>query len=175
MAQSHLPKEQLIEGLHTSEQQLVDALADVDAADLETGCYENGWNAREVLAHVASMEWTYSKILSIAAQKPNEESATAKSAPAKSPPPASGNIGSYADRQIEKRAQASVADLLAEFRENRAKTLAAVEGANEALLAAEVRSAGGLRGPAANVLQGLAVGHVMMHLNDIMTAIRKTG
>ena len=67
MAQAPLTKEQLIEGLHTSEQQLIETLAGVDAADLETGCYENGWNAREVLAHVASMEWTYSKILNLAA------------------------------------------------------------------------------------------------------------
>ena len=174
MAQPPLSKDKLIEGLRTSEQQLIDTLGGVDASDLETGCYENGWNAREVLAHVASMEWTYSKILNIAAQKPKEESASAKSAPAKSAPPASGNIGSYADRQIEKRAQASVADLLAEFRENRAKTLAAVEGADDSLLGAEVQSAGGLKGSAANVLQMLAVGHVQMHLNDIMTAVRDT-
>ena len=174
MATSPLSKEQLIEGLRTSEQQLIDTLADVNAADLETGCYENGWNAREVLAHVASMEWTYSKILNNAAQKPKEESAPAKSPPAKSAPPASGNIGSYADRQIEKRAQASLAELLAEFRENRAKTIGAVEGADDSLLAVEVRSGGGLKGSAANVLQMLAVGHVQMHLNDIMTAVRNT-
>lgn len=168
MAESHITKEQLIEGLRASEQQLIDSLDSVDAADLESGCYENGWNAREVLAHVASMEWTYSKILDLAAQKPKEEGA-----PTKSAPPAAGAIGSYADRQIEKRAQASVAELLAEFRENRAKTVAAVEDADESLLAASVQSAGGLRGSAANVLQGLAVGHVMMHLNDILTAVRK--
>jgi uncharacterized protein (TIGR03083 family) len=168
VAEARLSKEQLIEGLRTSEQQLIESLDSVAAADLESGCYENGWNAREVLAHVASMEWTYAKILDIAAKKPKAEGS-----PAKSAPPASGAIGSYADRQIEKRAQASVADLLAEFRENRAKTLAAVESAEESILAAPVQSAGGLRGSAANVLQGLAVGHVMMHLNDIMTAVRK--
>ena len=168
MNDSRKSKAQLIEGLRTSEQQLIDSLDSVAAADLESGCYENGWNAREVLAHVASMEWTYAKILDLAAQSPNEESA-----PAKSAPPASGAIGSYADRQIEKRAQASVDELIAEFKENRAKTVAAVENADESLLAAPVQSAGGLRGPAANVLQGLAVGHVMTHLNDIMTAVRK--
>ena len=169
MVQSHVSKEQLIEGLRTSEQQLINSLDAVDAADLESGCYENGWTAREVLAHVASIEWTYSNVLELA----RKGEATKEGATQAGGGTSGGSITSYNDRQIEKRAQASVADLLAEFRDNRAKTLAAVEGADDSLLAAKVRSAGGVEGPAANVLQGLGVGHVMMHLNDIVTAIRK--
>lgn len=173
--QAIISKDQLIQGLHASEQQLIDALANVDAAALEEGCYENGWNAREVLAHIASIEWTYANVLDLA--KGGDETAPApkpgRPATTSYNPPASGAILSYNDRQIEKRAGMSPAELLAEFRENRARTIAAIEAADDELLSRIVRSAGGIKGPAANVLQTLAVGHVMVHLNDILGAVKQ--
>ncbi len=79
-----------------------------------------------------------------------------------------GGIGSYNERQVEKRADLSVADLLAEFQKNRAATIAAVEGADDALLAAPIKSAGGITGPVARVIYLTAVMHVQMHVNDIV-------
>lgn len=163
-------KEQLLQALRSSEQQLADTIGAIDPAALDAGCYENGWNARQVLAHIASIEWTYPKVLDLAATGASD---TAAAQPSASRPPASGGIGSYNDRQIEKRAEATVAELLDEFRENRAKTIAAIESADETLLGRTVRSAGGIEGPAATVLQTLAVGHLMLHLNDIKAAVKQ--
>lgn len=178
--QQAVAKDQLVQALRSSEQQFADAVAAVNPADLELGCYENGWNARQVLAHVASIEWTYAGILDLArgggtsAPAPKTQDRPASgSGTSYSAPPASGAILSYNDRQVEKRAGASVADLLAEFRENRAKTIAAVEAADDTTLAVEVRSAGGLKGPAATVIQGVAVAHVLVHLNDILNAVKQ--
>ena len=83
---------------------------------------------------------------------------------------AQGGILSYNDRQVAKRAGATVDELLAEFEQNRAATIAAVEGVDEALLAKEIRSAGGITGPLAGVINAVAVLHVQAHVNDIVGA-----
>ena len=78
-----------------------------------------------------------------------------------------GGINDYNERQVEKRAGASVADLIEEFEPNRAATIAAAESAGEALFSTPIRSAGGITGPLASVLTAIAVLHVVQHVNDI--------
>ena len=80
---------------------------------------------------------------------------------------AQGGILSYNDRQVDKRAAASVQELLEEFQTNRAATIAAAESADEALFSTPIRSAGGITGPLASVLTAIAVLHVAQHVNDI--------
>ena len=79
-----------------------------------------------------------------------------------------GGIDDYNARQVEKRAAASVEELLREFETNRAATIAAVEGADEALLQTPIRSAGGITGTLAAVLNAVAVEHVMSHVGDML-------
>lgn len=160
-----LSKSELLEALRQSERDLLDRLGGLPPEDFERGRYEGGWNGRQILAHVASIEWTYHRLFDIAAQRASGEK------PAGSAPAAGGfrgGVNDYNQRQVQKRAGASVADLLEEFRRNRARTIAAVEEAPDALLAVEVSSAGGnFTGPLSHVLYGLAVLHVVGHLNDI--------
>jgi hypothetical protein len=54
-----------------------------------------------------------------------------------------------------------------EFERNRAATIAAVEAADEALFARQIRSAGGIVGPLAEVFHQVAVLHVLGHARDI--------
>jgi sulfur carrier protein ThiS len=78
-----------------------------------------------------------------------------------------GGINDYNERQVEKRAGATVAELIDEFETNRAATIAAAESADEALFATPIRSAGGITGPLASVLTAIAILHVVQHVNDI--------
>jgi hypothetical protein len=78
-----------------------------------------------------------------------------------------GGNDAYNDRQVAKRAGASVSELLAEFETNRAATIAAVEAADEALFGREIRSAGGIVGPLADVFHQVAVLHVLGHARDL--------
>jgi hypothetical protein len=170
MTEQGMPsKAQLLEALRSSERELLDKLSELPADAFEQERYENGWNGREILAHVASLEWTYPRLLDI----PNQgmPPGPIESRPESGSPPARkvrGGIGSYNERQVEKRAGASVADLLAEFQKNRAATIAAVERADEALLATPIKSAGGITGPLARVIYLIAVMHVQGHVNDIV-------
>jgi hypothetical protein len=162
-------KTQLLEALRSGERELVDKLGALSADAFEQERYENGWNGRQILAHVASLEWTYPRLLDIPKQE--KPPAAAESRPKSSSPPTRsvrGGIGSYNERQVEKRAGMSVADLLAEFQKNRAATIAAVDKADDSLLATPIKSAGGISGPLATVIYLIAVMHVQGHVNDIV-------
>lgn len=164
MTQPVPTKAQLVEALRASAQELLEALRKLPPERLEEGRYEGGWNGRQILAHVASIEWTYPRLLEIPKQAPAPSSAGTE------PPTraAQGGIDAYNARQVEKREGATVAELLAEFEQNRAATIAAVEAADESLFAAPIRSAGGVTGPLGAVINATAVQHVRGHLRDIV-------
>lgn len=159
-------KAELLQALRDSGDRVSTDLLALPVERFEEGRYENGWNGRQILAHMASIEWTYPRLLDLARGTPPEPKPAA--APAV-PRMASGSpqILSYNDRQVEKRADVPVAELIAEFKENRAKTIAAVEAADESLFEKEVTSAGGAKGPLATVIDFVAVQHVLGHLRDI--------
>lgn len=78
------------------------------------------------------------------------------------------SIDSYNERQVAKRAESTVAELIDELERNRDVLIGAVESAGDDDLDTEVLSAGGFRGPLAMVLYWVAVDHVRGHLNDIL-------
>jgi hypothetical protein len=171
-----MTKQQLIDALRSSGEKVASALSAMPESDLERGRYESGWNGRQIVAHMASIEWTYPRLIDLARGAPAERSAAApaeQTRPAPSSPMQEGmasgspKILSYNDRQVEKRAGAPVGELIAEFQKNRAATIAAVEAADEALLLKEITSAGGAKGPLATVFNFVAVLHVLDHLKDI--------
>ena len=174
-------KQQLIDALRANGAHAAEMLRALPDAAFEQGRYENGWNGRQILAHVASIEWTYRRLIDVAKQAPAGEQraegrerrdggvrrtseAEAAGLPTRR---AEGGIDTYNERQVEKRAGASIGELIDEFERNRAGTIAAVEGSDEALLQTPIRSAGGVTGALAGVLQAVAVGHVQMHVADI--------
>ena len=173
-------KAQLLEALRATGEEAAAKLRALAPASFELGRYESGWNWRQILAHVAAIEWTYARLIDVARQAPADAAPAAAStstgevrrttpeeSPGVSTRPLRGGIDDYNARQVEKRAGATVAELLDEFAANRAKTIAAVEAAEEELLATPIRSAGGITGPLAGVIMAVAVQHVMMHVADI--------
>ena len=161
MATDLVPKQQLLDGMQASMGEFLEAARSLPAERWSEGRYEEGWTARDILAHVASIEWTYPRILVLADQGPQE---TPTPEPKKG---FRGGVGSYNQRQVEKRADATVEELIEEFERNRAATIAAVTEADEDLLRERVRSAGGIEGTAAEVLNYLTVIHLRGHLDDI--------
>ena len=154
-------KAELLRALRESRDEVVTLVGSLPAARFAGGRYEGGWNGRQILAHVASIEWSYPRLIDIAGSEP---------VPAEAPPPTramKGGNDSYNDRQVAKREHLTVAELLAEFEKNRAATIQAVEAADEALFARRIRSAGGVVGPLAVVFHQIAVAHVLGHARDI--------
>ena len=171
----HIPtKAELLDALRSTADEVVSRVGGLPPAELEQGRYESGWNGRQILAHIASIEWTYPRLLGLGREAPPQAAASTEvrrtEAGASGGAPtriAQGGIDDYNGRQVAKRAEASVQQLLDEFQTNRAATIAAVEAADETLLAKQVRSAGGITGPLAGVINAIAVLHVRGHVNDI--------
>ncbi len=154
-------KGELLEALRSSGEEVLRIVRGLPAEHLEEGRYENGWNGRQILAHIASIEWSYPRLIDIA---------RAPASPAADELPTRtmrGGNDEYNDRQVAKRAHLSAAELLAEFEKNRAATIQAVEAADEELFARRIRSAGGVVGPLVVVFYQVAVRHVLDHARDI--------
>ena len=148
-------KTELLAGLAATRDEVARGL---DGLDLTTGVYEGGWNGHQLLAHLASMEWTYPKVLELP-EASDEEAAR--------PRDTSVTVDDYNRKQVERRAGSSAEDLVAEFLRNRAQTIAAVEAHPEDAFDRRVRSAGGTVGSLADVLWFVAVEHVRGHLADL--------
>ena len=170
MAEEQVPsKRELLAALRASRDEVLTTLRALPPERLEDGRYENGWNGRQILAHLASIEWTYPRLIDIA-RRAQAAAAGPTGAPVGADLPTRsmrGGNNAYNDRQVAKRAQLSPADLLAEFEQNRAATIAAVEAAEEEVFARHIRSAGGVTGPLALVFHRVAVVHVLGHARDI--------
>jgi len=120
---------ELLDALRTSRDEVLAIVRALPPERLEEGRYESGWNGRQILAHIASIEWTYPRLFDIAREAPAVEAA-AEGAPATRT--MRGGNDAYNERQVAKRAHLTVADLLAEFERNRAATIRAVETVDDA-------------------------------------------
>jgi hypothetical protein len=167
---------QLLEALRTTGDDAVARLRALPESAYAEGRYENGWDARNILAHIAAIEWTYARLVDLArdAPAPPPQAPPAevrRTTPEESPDlptrPARGGIDDYNARQVEKRAGASITELIDEFAANRARTIAAVESITDDLAVKNIRSAGGITGPLTNVIYSVGIDHVMSHVGDI--------
>jgi len=161
-------KRELLAALRASRDEVVAIVHALTPERLEEGRYEAGWNGRQILAHLASIEWTYPKLIEIASEAaaaPTPAGDTCAGEPA-TRPMREGN-DTYNARQVAKRDNLSVAELLAEFERNRAATIEAVEAAAEPLFDVRIRSAGGVTGTLGAVFYQVAVAHVLGHARDI--------
>lgn len=171
-------KSDLLRALRQSGEEAVASLRALPPDAFQAGRYENGWNARQILAHIASIEWTYPRLLDVARSAQDQPATTPsvsgelrrttiEESPRLPTRTAAGGIDSYNERQVQRRADATVTNLIDEFERNRAATIAAVEAADDRLLATPIRSAGGVTGALASVVRAVAVQHVEMHVSDI--------
>jgi uncharacterized damage-inducible protein DinB len=160
-------KQELLDKLRSSGDEIVSRLRAIPAESFEQGRYEGGWNGRQILAHIASIEWTYPRLIDVAREAQAGPKPQADKPGEPTHRPARGGINDYNERQVEKRAHMSVEELIAEFEQNRATTIAAFEQADESLFGQQIRSAGGITGPLADVINMIGVLHVDGHVSDI--------
>src|SRR3954452_13850485 len=106
-------KQELIAKLRTNADDALTKLRTVPDDAWQQGRYENGWNARQILAHVASIEWTYPRLIDLAKQPLDAQATTVQQATAATPqqaasttsapaptstaPPMTGGVNSYND------------------------------------------------------------------------------
>lgn len=164
-------KREIVEGLRTSGARASETLRALDAKRLRTGVYEGGWNGIQLVAHIASIEWTYPRLIAMAEAASNSAASDSGETGAGDGERASGEprggIDGYNERQVAQRADRTLEQLIEEFERNRAATIEAVEAADEGLFARSIRSAGGIEGTLAEVFQNVTIDHVLGHLDDL--------
>src|SRR2546425_8242943 len=104
-------KAELLDKLRTSGDQVVSKLRGLPPEVLEQGRYESGWNGRQILAHIASIEWTYPRLIDVAREGATESGVGRGALPTRA---MRGGADVYNDRQVAKRAHLLAAELLDE-------------------------------------------------------------
>ena len=160
-------RDDLLAALRDDAARLPQVVAAIGADDLERGVYENGWSARQLLAHLAAIEWTYPRLIE-QARSPAEPRPTSSAS-------GSFDMDAYNHRQVSNRADATIPELLAEFARNRQSTITAIADAEQELLNQPTRSAGGAQGTLLDVLTNVTVEHVRTHLSDLESAVDTVG
>lgn len=150
-------REELLAALREDAGRLPELVGAIGETELARGVYENGWDARQLLAHLAAIEWTYPRLIERAAAVGGSDSSAG----------GTFDMDAYNERQVAKRSEAGIGELLEEFGRNRAATIEAVAAADGALLSQATRSAGGVEGTLLEVLIGVTVGHVREHMADL--------
>jgi len=163
--QPNAAQTRLLSDLRADAEQIPATLSALAPDALTRGAYEQGWTGREIVAHIASIEWTYARLIERASQAAEAEGDASASGQGSG----SGTVDmdGYNARQIEKRQGVAIAELIEEFRANRSRTIAAVEATPSALFAQPMQSAGGVRGTLADVIRAVAIDHVHGHVADL--------
>lgn len=154
-------REALISALQQDSDAFQRAVTQLPEEAFEQGVYEHGWNARQLLAHIAAIEWTYPRLIERAEQRARGEDTQQGGG-------AGFDMDAYNAKQVARRDDQPIEQLLTEFRRNRAETIDAIRAADEELLKQATRSAGGVEGTLLQVLEGVAVGHVREHVDDLL-------
>lgn len=162
-----LDRDALLAALRSDGDRVADVLAALPADALERGAYEQGWTVKDIAAHLASIEWTYPRLIQIAEAADQGAESSGGDASTRGSNP---QMDDYNARQVAKRRETPLPQLIEEFRANRAALIDAVEGAPAELLEREIQSFGGVRGSLLQVMWSVAVEHVRTHLDDLQSA-----
>lgn len=131
------------------------------AAAWANAVYGNGWDARQLLSHMASTSGVANFILMMA----------------QGPAGAAGGGGAYDidqfnAQQVAMRAERTVAELLDEIRSNLSRDIGAVEKAPEGLLSKQFKVPWDVEGPVADVIVESLRRHFRGHLAELAAALR---
>jgi hypothetical protein len=123
------------------------------------GVYENGWNARQLFCHIASMSGTVGFVLGMA-RMPS--------------PPSLGpdfDEDAFNTRLVAEREGKDTSELLGEIKTNFERDIQALLAAPEDLMRKQFRAPWGVEDTVAGVIMRSLGDHLCMHLIDLKAAI----
>jgi len=154
-------RDELVQDLRDSGSEALAAMMAVPESALERGCYEQGWTVRQIMAHVASMEFAYRRLPELARGSRDAQTTTGDGR---------FDMDGYNARQVEKRKSTPPAELAEEFRRGRGALVVLIADTEAELLDTPVRTAGGVTGSLGQAIQETAVSHVRTHGADFARA-----
>lgn len=158
-------KEDVLEAIDTFAADIAGIAQDalkIPDAKWETGVYENGWNARQLLAHIASTAGIAGFVLTLARA-----------------PVAAGSMGdgegfdndAFNAQQVQARQNKPLSALFNEIRETMDRDRRVVSAAPDQLLASMYRAPWGTEGTVAGIIADSIEEHLGEHVRDLRAAL----
>ncbi len=160
-------KDDVVAALQECRKRIDDAAASLEVDDWGSGVYEGGWNAGQLLAHIASTSGVASFLLAMA-QLP-ERSIDAGGGDFDREAFDRQNDG-FNRQQVGVRSGRSVDEILNEIRSNIQRDIQAVQAAPEKLIAKHYRAPWGVEGTVGEVIAASLREHLGTHVADLRTA-----
>jgi hypothetical protein len=153
-------KDKIIDRMQELQGQIEQAVSSMPEEAWTKGVYEGGWNAREILAHMAATSGTAGFLLGMARMS--------------SAPTLGGTYdeNTFNAQQVASRVNKSTSDLLDEIRRNIQLGVGSVQGAPDDLISKHFRAPWGVEGEVGDVIIESLEGHLGMHLADLRSAAR---
>ena len=154
-------KDSIIEGIRWVQAEAERIASAMPEDGWEEGVYENGWNARPILCHVA-----------LSANVPAFPIAAANSPEPAKMPGGGDSIDDFNESQVAMRMEKPVAEIVKELNTTYEQAINVLQATPDELLAKQIRTPWQTEGElGALILDEDIRAHVMVHLADISSAI----
>lgn len=154
-------RQEIIDAVRSFVQRADKIAGSLSPAEWEKTVYEQGWTAKQVYCHLASMGGAIPFFVNVA----------------NNPPPAGGagggfDIDAFNALQVAQRQAKTTDEILAEIRTGFEGSLTFLNSVSDDLLAKEMTTPFGLSGTLGDILVQTVTGHNEEHLDDIERAVR---
>ncbi len=152
-------KTDIIEVIRNTQNEVEKLVSSAAESAWSKPAYEQGWNAKQLLCHIASTSGVAGFLVGMAKA------------------PGSGGMGAEFDvdawnvQAVATRQDKPIAEVLEEVRGNCQRDIESVQNAPDGLLAQHFRAPWGVEGPLADVIVGSIEEHLMMHVRDLAKAV----
>ncbi len=154
-------KDGFIEGIRQAQAAAARVASVMPDAAWDKGVYENGWNAKQILCHVA-LSANVPAFLIAAANAPE---------PAKLPGGGGGDINDFNESQVAMRMEKPVSEILQELNGTYEQAVKVVQATPDELFTKQIRTPWQTEGElGALILDEDIRDHVLIHLSDISGA-----
>jgi hypothetical protein len=153
-------KDQIMAKMQDLQGQIERVVADMPDDAWSKGVYEGGWDAQQILAHIASVSGPAGFILNLAKAPAGGGGGV----------PSGFNIDDFNRQQVSAREGRTPADLVGELKANFERDMGAVQSAPDDLLAKHFRAPWDVEGEVGDVIIMSLEGHLGMHLADLRSS-----
>jgi hypothetical protein len=152
-------KRDVIGAIRSAQQEVERLVSSAPESAWSKQVYEQGWNAKQLLCHMASTSGVAGFLIGMA------------KAPGSGGMGADFDIDAFNAQQVAARQDKPVAEVLEEVCGNCRRDIESVQNAPDDLLAQHFRAPWDVEGPLGDVIVGSVEGHLMMHLRDLVKAV----
>ena len=152
----------MLETLAAARTELEEIVADMPESAWTAPVYENGWNAKQLLCHIASTSGVAGFVLTLAASPSGAGGGGA----------GSYNVDDFNRQQVAARQEKTVSELLSEAQSTFERDNALIGQTEEGVFGRRFRAPWGIEGSVADVIVGSVRDHLEAHMSDLRAAAK---